>query len=100
MMQDDTLRRQHSNVEKSSRQNFSAPPCCGSGCAVCVLDYWTNDELEPAPQAPVVECGTEPPVEGFKVIMSESEMLSMLEAIEQAQQRARQMIAEIDGDPR
>ena len=50
-----------------------APPCCGTGCAVCVLDYWEPDE-------------------------SESEALAMLDAIEQAQSQARQMIAEQDGD--
>lgn len=22
------------------------PPCCGTGCAVCVLDYWEPDEFE------------------------------------------------------
>ncbi|MGE0126966.1 MAG: hypothetical protein AB7U82_02585 [Blastocatellales bacterium] len=25
---------------------YSGPPCCGTGCAVCVLDYWEPDELE------------------------------------------------------
>ncbi|HEY6402807.1 MAG TPA: hypothetical protein VI479_15425 [Blastocatellia bacterium] len=39
----------------------SMPPCCGTGCAVCVLDYWEPSE-------------------------SESEAIAMLEAIEQAQQ--------------
>jgi hypothetical protein len=50
-----------------------APPCCGTGCAVCVLDYWEPDE-------------------------SESETLAMLDAIEQAQSQARQMIADLS-DP-
>ena len=49
------------------------PPCCGTGCAVCVLDYWESNE-------------------------SESETLAMLDAIEQAQSQARQMIAEQDGE--
>jgi hypothetical protein len=65
-----------SGVERSS----SMPPCCGTGCAVCVLDYWEPDEFE-TPQS------------------SESETLAMLEAIEQAQRQARRMIAEQDGDP-
>jgi hypothetical protein len=56
-------------VERSS----SMPPCCGTGCAVCVLEYWEPDE-------------------------SESEALAMLDAIEQAQLQARRMIAEQDGD--
>jgi hypothetical protein len=49
------------------------PPCCGTGCAVCVLDYWEPNE-------------------------SESEALAMLDAIEHAQSQARQMIAEQDGE--
>jgi len=58
----------------------SMPPCCGTGCAVCVLDYWEPDEFD-TPQS------------------SESETLAMLEAIEQAQRQARRMIAELEGDP-
>jgi len=58
----------------------SMPPCCGTGCAVCVLDYWEPDEFD-TPQS------------------SESETLAMLEAIEQAERRARRMIAELEGDP-
>ena len=58
----------------------SMPPCCGTGCAVCVLDYWDPDEFE-TPQS------------------SESETLAMLEAIEQAERQAQRMIAEQDGDP-
>ncbi|HEY7181304.1 MAG TPA: hypothetical protein VIC84_07790 [Blastocatellia bacterium] len=50
-----------------------APPCCGTGCAVCVLDYWEPDE-------------------------SESETLAMLDAIEQAQSQAQRMIADLS-DP-
>ena len=65
-----------SGVERSS----SMPPCCGTGCAVCVLDYWEPDEFE-TPQS------------------SELETLAMLEAIEQAERQAQQMIAEQDGDP-
>jgi hypothetical protein len=51
----------------------SMPPCCGTGCAVCVLDYWEPNE-------------------------SESETLAMLDAIEHAQSQARRMIAEQDGE--
>lgn len=55
------------------------PACCGTGCAVCVLDY----------------------PEYFSKVSnqkSESETLAMLEAIEEAQSQARQMIAEQEGD--
>ena len=56
-------------AEQSSIEPCSMPPCCGTGCAVCVLDYWEPSE-------------------------SESEAIAMLEAIEQAQQ----IIAEQDGE--
>ena len=46
----------------------SMPPCCGSGCAVCVLDYWegvATDDRGPAvtdePEAALAEaacCGS------------------------------------------
>lgn len=36
----------------SSVSPYTGPPCCGTGCAVCVLDYWEPDEFEsPAPEA-------------------------------------------------
>jgi hypothetical protein len=117
----------------------SMPPCCGTGCAVCVLDYWDPDEFEtPAPKAtgegsghgqekrprnntkeltrsvPPPDspadlpacCGTGCAVcvldypESFSKQRSESETLAMLEAIEQAQWQARQIIADQDGDSR
>lgn len=34
---------EHSAPTDSKRMNSSVPPCCGSGCAVCVLDYWVDD---------------------------------------------------------
>jgi hypothetical protein len=52
------------------------PACCGTGCAVCVLDY----------------------PESFSKQRSESETLAMLEAVEQAQRQARRIIANQDGD--
>jgi hypothetical protein len=30
----------------TSLKQSSMPPCCGAGCAVCVLDYWEPDEFE------------------------------------------------------
>lgn len=68
------------NASPGVERPSSMPPCCGTGCAVCVLDYWEPDEFE-TPQS------------------SESETLAMLEAIEQAERQARRMIAEQDGDP-
>lgn len=52
------------------------PQCCGTGCTVCVLDY-----PELFSQSPV-----------------DSETLAMLEAIEQAQLQASQLLAETSGD--
>jgi hypothetical protein len=121
------------SLERSS----SMPPCCGTGCAVCVLDYWDPDEFEipaiettgagsehgherrprnftneltqsdPLAGPPAVLpacCGTGCAVcvldypEYFSKQRSESETLAMLEAVEQAQRRASQMIANQDGD--
>lgn len=32
-------------MSEYGRYNLSPPPpCCGSGCTVCVLDYWPTDE--------------------------------------------------------
>lgn len=57
------------------------PQCCGTGCAVCVLDY-----PELFAQTPV-----------------DSEMLAMIEAVEQAQlqanmPQANQLLTETDGE--
>ncbi|MGH9855682.1 MAG: hypothetical protein ACREBD_38095 [Blastocatellia bacterium] len=52
------------------------PTCCGTGCAVCVLDY----------------------PEYLSKQKSESETLAMLEAIEQAQRQARRVITNQEGD--
>lgn len=54
------------------------PQCCGTGCAVCVLDY---PEL----------FSTGDHQAGNRI---DSETVAMLEAIEQAQMQASQMIAE------
>lgn len=67
------------NASPDVERPSSMPHCCGTGCAVCVLDYWEPDEFE-IPQS------------------SEPETLAMLEAIEQAQRQAQRMIAEQDGD--
>ena len=48
------------------------PVCCGTGCAVCVLDY----------------------PEHFSERKAESDMLAMLEAIEHAQWQAQRMVAD------
>jgi hypothetical protein len=34
------------NLSSSDKPILNRPPCCGTGCAVCVLDYWEPDELE------------------------------------------------------
>lgn len=72
-------RQEKENQEQVTNQGSRAepgrhvlPPCCHSGCTVCVLDY------------PELFLGGEPEVE----------TLAMLEAIEQAQR----MMAEAAGD--
>lgn len=62
--------------EFSKREPFSTPPCCGSGCTVCVLDY--------------PEYGLEE--------QSDENMQEMIEAIEKAQWQAQELIAQIDGE--
>jgi hypothetical protein len=57
------------------------PPCCGTGCAVCVLDYPELFSNRPASNQQADD-------------QVDSEMLAMLEAIEQAQSRANQIITE------
>jgi len=52
------------------------PQCCGTGCAVCVLDY---PEL-------------------FSQSPADPETLAMLEAIEQAQLQAAELLAETGGE--
>lgn len=52
-MQSERLQAQPSAATslKQSSPRYSGPPCCGTGCAVCVLDYWEPDEFEsPAPE--------------------------------------------------
>jgi hypothetical protein len=79
------------HTEQSAAQDLkrtpsSMPPCCGTGCAVCVLDYWVDDE-------PGVM--TQEEITGDSV---KSEMLILLEAFEEAEQQAKQMIAHTDGE--
>jgi hypothetical protein len=67
-----------------------------------VLDYWTDDELEPVtPEISnqhEIEILTEIAAQSLSEIMTESEMLAMLEAIEKAQLTAQQIIAQMDGE--
>src|SRR5262245_58308284 len=51
------MRLEQSQARRSAatslKQSSSTPPCCGAGCAVCVLDYWQPDEFEiPARETP------------------------------------------------
>lgn len=125
--------------QSSSIPSYTGPPCCGTGCAVCVLDYWEPDEFEipalkpgdaladhdqenhpcnitngpaqpnltgstgPSEVGPTelpVCCGTGCAVcvldypELFSGRNAESDTLAMLEAIEQAQWQAKQIIAD------
>jgi hypothetical protein len=65
VMQEEQLHTRQNAAEGAEASSSPAPlpACCGTGCTVCVLDY----------------------PEYFSKQQSESEMLAMLEAIEQAQ---------------
>ncbi|MCI0336284.1 MAG: hypothetical protein L0226_01790 [Acidobacteria bacterium] len=90
-MQEKELYEQRMITSDSTRASSSTPPCCGSGCAVCVLDYWVDDEPGLATQE---ELRAEPWAEESV----DPDMQAMLEAFEQAQQQAEQMIAQMDGE--
>jgi hypothetical protein len=74
----------HGAAGNEQRTTSSMPPCCGSGCAVCVLDYWVDDE-------PGVM--TQEEITGDSV---GSDMLVLLEAFEEAERQAKQMIDRMD----
>jgi hypothetical protein len=74
----------HGAAGNEKRTTSSMPPCCGSGCAVCVLDYWVDDE-------PGVM--TQEEITGDSV---GSDMLVLLEAFEEAERQAKQMIDRMD----
>ena len=98
-MQEEQLYEQGSQADKARSNIFSMPPCCGSGCAVCVLDYWTEDELEPV-TAGTTEQGLSFNQQAGSAAdsLSEAKMLEMLEAIEEAQWLAQQIIDQVDGE--
>ncbi len=67
----------------SANSNFDvdSPQCCGTGCAVCVLDYPELFSLNQTDSG-----------------QTDCNMLALLEAVEQAQLRAGEMVA--NGDSR
>jgi hypothetical protein len=97
-MQEDQYHEEVSKTGEPRREESTIPPCCGSGCAVCVLDYWTEDEYAPVAPAQSSERKAEMSTESFTEGMSESEMLAMLEAIEKAQWQAQLVITQLDGE--
>lgn len=120
MIQEERLDPQHGAANRAA-QPSSMPPCCGTGCAVCILDYWIEDEFETPRQEAIAAvncdhdrsnqpyslpecCGTGCTVcvldypEYFSQQKSELEISAMLEAIEEAQRLAQQMVANQDGD--
>jgi hypothetical protein len=74
----------HGAAGNEQRTTSSMPPCCGSGCAVCVLDYWVDDEPGVMTQGEIT---------GDSV---GSDMLVLLEAFEEAERQAKQMIDRMD----
>jgi hypothetical protein len=65
----------------AQKDSADLPPCCGTGCAVCVLDYPELFSNLPAGNQQADD-------------QVDAEMLAMLEAIEQAQLNANQIINE------
>jgi hypothetical protein len=77
---------EQNTAQDEQRTPSSMPPCCGTGCAVCVLDYWVDDEHGVMAQEEIT---------GDSV---KSEMLVLLEAFEEAERQAKQMIGHMDGE--
>ncbi|MCI0664235.1 MAG: hypothetical protein L0220_24515 [Acidobacteria bacterium] len=75
-MQVEELDQQRDPTDCARGDTSSAPPCCGSGCAVCVLDYWVDDEPGLGSQEEIAT------------------MQSMLDAFEKAQLDAQEMMNE------
>jgi len=71
-----------------------APPCCGSGCAVCVLDYWDGGEIpQEVPKAQCCNSGCTVCVLDYAGADDcagiEGSLLRLLDAVEEAQIEAR-----------
>ncbi|MDQ3012985.1 MAG: hypothetical protein M3X11_20035 [Acidobacteriota bacterium] len=78
-MQQEQFYKEASTPARASSSPCHAPDlpqCCGTGCAVCVLDY---PEL-------------------FSQSPADAEMLAMLKAVEQAQLQVGQSIADASGE--
>lgn len=90
-MQEEEQERQQGADSLSNQADSTRPPCCGSGCAVCVLDYWPDYREDEQPAAGL----------GAETIDSEILlMLPMLEAFEKAQEDVGQLINPADIDLR
>jgi hypothetical protein len=90
-MQEEQQERQQGAETLSNQAESSRPPCCGSGCAVCVLDYWPDYRED---ERLVVGLGAE--TIDSEILL----LLPMLEAFEEAQQKAGQLVAPTDDDLR
>lgn len=90
MQQDQTNMQTDTGKHTPARQSepVEMPQCCGTGCTVCVLDY---PELFSSGQSGG-QFGDS--ADG----QFDPETLAMLEAIEQAQLQASQLLAESNGD--
>lgn len=66
------------------RLDVDVPQCCGTGCAVCVLDY------------PELVSANQTEYDLLDSSQMDSNMLALLEAVEQAQEQADKMFAHCD----
>jgi hypothetical protein len=96
------------------------PPCCGTGCAVCVLDYADEQYAVGAPPTPAVEAGAPAApanertqccntgclvcVRDYPELLlptsAETQVLQLLQAVEEAQLHAAQLCAQAKGEQR
>jgi hypothetical protein len=118
------MQQQYSEQTKTTSNQPELPPCCGTGCAVCVLDEVDAfSKISPPPAAvpvvpaPVPERAPEPVplreraqccntgclicVRDYPELVwqaeSETQTLQLLEAIEQAQLQAAHLHTQLNG---
>jgi hypothetical protein len=89
----------HSAARDEQRTTSSMPPCCGSGCAVCVLDYWVDDEPGLLTQEEITGGSIQPELPELSELPQLPQLpqlLVLLEAFEDAERQAKQMIVHMD----
>lgn len=96
--------QKHQQQQSQLGSRVEMPPCCGTGCAVCVLDEFVLPSVAPVPAQPIDDDSPFPPhertqcchtgclicVRDYPELLAkttpEIQALQLLEAIEMAQQ--------------